>query len=100
MRSPTNYTLRGGSWYATPMWVRSTARLWRQPDSRYLNVGFRLISSFRLQVQHSKSPWRVIRGGSWFNKPWDVRSAYRYRLAPDDRYSHLGFRLIKGNTRR
>ncbi len=36
--------------------------------------------------------WRVIRGGSWSNDARYCRSAYRYWLAPDDRYFNFGFR--------
>ena len=38
---------------------------------------------------------RVIRGGSWVNFPWLVRSAYRLRLTPGSRYYDLGFRLAQ-----
>jgi len=34
-----------------------------------------------------KCDLRVIRGGSWNNKPWYVRSAYRFGLNPDFRNS-------------
>lgn len=37
---------------------------------------------------------RVIRGGSWFNDAWNVRSANRFRNSPDYRFINLGFRLV------
>ena len=37
---------------------------------------------------------RVLRGGSWANDPWDCRSAYRLYDPPDDRSSHIGFRVV------
>jgi formylglycine-generating enzyme required for sulfatase activity len=37
--------------------------------------------------------YRVWRGGSWDDDPWDCRSAYRYFNSPGDRYDVLGFRL-------
>ncbi|MCA9559095.1 MAG: formylglycine-generating enzyme family protein, partial [Myxococcales bacterium] len=40
--------------------------------------------------------YRVYRGGSWDGYAWDVRAAYRYWYSPGDRYSHLGFRLARG----
>jgi len=40
---------------------------------------------------------RVRRGGSWFNSPANVRCASRYRNTPDNRYSFLGFRLLRTN---
>jgi formylglycine-generating enzyme required for sulfatase activity len=41
------------------------------------------------------SPIRVVRGGSWYNNPWDLRSAYRVRYEPDNRGSVLGFRVAR-----
>ena len=38
---------------------------------------------------------RVIRGGSWYNKPRDARSAYRNRGYPYDWYDTIGFRLAQ-----
>jgi formylglycine-generating enzyme required for sulfatase activity len=36
----------------------------------------------------------VWRGGSWFNLPRHVRSAYRPKGSPDYRYKSLGFRVV------
>ena len=36
---------------------------------------------------------RVLRGGSWFDLPWDLRSAGRVGARPDDRSYGLGFRV-------
>jgi formylglycine-generating enzyme required for sulfatase activity len=36
---------------------------------------------------------RVVRGGSWDNGAWYVRSAFRGDDAPSDRFSIVGFRL-------
>ena len=38
---------------------------------------------------------RVIRGGSWYTRPWRVRSAYRFWNGPAVRYHYLGFRLAQ-----
>lgn len=38
---------------------------------------------------------RVYRGGSWDDKPQNVRSAYRFRAAPDSRNLSLGFRVLQ-----
>lgn len=38
---------------------------------------------------------RVLRGGSWFNYPGYVRSAYRGRLTAGYRSYHIGFRLAR-----
>lgn len=36
----------------------------------------------------------MIRGGSWNNKPANLRSANRNRNNPDNRNNNLGFRLV------
>ena len=38
---------------------------------------------------------RVLRGGSWSNDSWWLRSAYRINYAPDIGYSDVGFRLAR-----
>ena len=42
---------------------------------------------------------RVRRGGSWFNYPWDCRSAFRLRGNPVDTYDSYGFRVACGGAR-
>jgi formylglycine-generating enzyme len=37
----------------------------------------------------------VLRGGSWADDPQSLRSARRFRSAPNDRYSNVGFRLAR-----
>ena len=37
----------------------------------------------------------VLRGGSWFDEPWWVRSAFRTWNDAGFRYNHLGFRLVQ-----
>ena len=41
------------------------------------------------------SGWAVVRGGSWFDGPWDLRSAARGRFRPSDRDFDVGFRLVQ-----
>lgn len=38
---------------------------------------------------------RILRGGSWFSKSEDVRSASRYSLASEQRMIDVGFRIVK-----
>ena len=38
---------------------------------------------------------RVLRGGSWFNRPDDLRSANRSRSSAGNRYNIIGFRLAR-----
>ncbi|WP_339133158.1 MAG: SUMF1/EgtB/PvdO family nonheme iron enzyme [Candidatus Electrothrix sp. GW3-4] len=40
---------------------------------------------------------RVMRGGSWSYDGGNVRSAYRLRSSPGDRYASYGFRLASGH---
>jgi formylglycine-generating enzyme required for sulfatase activity len=37
----------------------------------------------------------AIRGGSWFTIPKGVRSAYRFKRHPSERYNEIGFRLVR-----
>ncbi|MCP4696825.1 MAG: formylglycine-generating enzyme family protein [Gammaproteobacteria bacterium] len=39
---------------------------------------------------------RILRGGSWLFNGLSARSAYRFRLRPDNRIDHIGFRLARG----
>ena len=38
---------------------------------------------------------RTIRGGSWYNDPRHLRSAYRRGNVPNDRYGTTGFRVTR-----
>lgn len=43
----------------------------------------------------SSGEYRVIRGGSWYNAPVNVRSALRYWDSPTLRYGNIGFRCAQ-----
>ena len=47
----------------------------------------------------SSGSLRVVRGGRWLNPESLARSANRYAGAPDDRYNHSGFRLVRPAVR-
>jgi formylglycine-generating enzyme required for sulfatase activity len=38
---------------------------------------------------------RVLRGGAWIHYPWSLRTADRFRFAPNFRNSYFGFRVCK-----
>ncbi len=38
---------------------------------------------------------KILRGGSWFNTPSDLRSAFRYYTLPTNRASFIGFRCAQ-----
>ena len=40
----------------------------------------------------------VVRGGSWYDLPRILRSAYRYWYTSDYRYFDIGFRLLEEST--
>jgi formylglycine-generating enzyme required for sulfatase activity len=46
-------------------------------------------------VTSGDCPSRVHRGGSWGNRPRDLRSAARNGYSPDGRYGYLGFRVAR-----
>jgi hypothetical protein len=37
---------------------------------------------------------RVLRGGNWYYRALNCRSAYRFAYYPDDRYPFVGFRVV------
>ena len=41
---------------------------------------------------------RVLRGGSWFSYPWNLRAAYRGGYTTGLRYDYLGFRVARTLT--
>ncbi len=41
------------------------------------------------------SSWGVLRGGSWYNNPRNLRSACRNRNTTDIRYDDIGFRVAR-----
>jgi sulfatase modifying factor 1 len=43
--------------------------------------------------------WRVLRGGSFFDMPWDLRSASRLGFGPLFRPERIGFRCVRGSGR-
>ena len=51
--------------------------------------------SARLEVDGGDSSRRVLRGGSWSDYPWTLRSAHRARFEPGNRSWVIGFRLAR-----
>ena len=58
-------------------------------------------SGYHVYSVHSvHSVHRVVRGGSWYNSPRKLRTAYRGKISADDRDNDLGFRLCLSPVRR
>jgi len=51
------------------------------------------------QLGEGQSTQRVLRGGSWNNKPRNLRSANRNNNTPDNRNNNNGFRLAQAQWR-
>ncbi|MBC8277095.1 MAG: formylglycine-generating enzyme family protein [FCB group bacterium] len=43
------------------------------------------------------SPYRILRGGSYYNDSTNCRATLRYKMEPDKRYRNIGFRLARNN---
>jgi formylglycine-generating enzyme required for sulfatase activity len=39
-------------------------------------------------------PYRVVRGGGWYDGSIDCRSAFRSSSGPGDAYDFIGFRVV------
>lgn len=51
-------------------------------------------SPARNPVNDTEGTYRVLRGGAYVLEVEDLRSAYRYRLRPEDRTPYIGFRAV------
>lgn len=45
--------------------------------------------------QAAYGPYRVLRGGGWFDEPWSCRTGVRRRSHPALRLDDVGFRLAR-----
>jgi formylglycine-generating enzyme required for sulfatase activity len=52
------------------------------------------LSSIKGQMGRDGSYSRVRRGGAWCDDGWAHRSAFRQRFEPEQRYDHIGFRVV------
>lgn len=54
---------RGGGWNTFPLWARASFRNWNSPDSRCVNLGFRIVaelSSMEVAEHHRRQAVRVL----------------------------------------
>jgi formylglycine-generating enzyme required for sulfatase activity len=45
-------------------------------------------------IKNADKDFRLLRGGSWYNRPGYCRSAYRHHYSPDRQLSSFGFRVV------
>jgi formylglycine-generating enzyme required for sulfatase activity len=68
--------------------------VWEWCQDRYKEAGNKGMEVNIAQSITGKDP-RVLRGGSFYSQPANVRSAVRGRLAPSNRGTNIGFRLAR-----
>jgi formylglycine-generating enzyme required for sulfatase activity len=87
------YTSPIGSFTANPFGLYDTVgNVWEWTCSKYENE-YSGKEKRCISKNHARLP--VVRGGSWFNGPRDVRAASRFRGSRDGRSSYVGFRLAR-----
>jgi formylglycine-generating enzyme required for sulfatase activity len=93
----TKQTRTVGSYIANPFGVFDTAgNAWEWTASEYSNRynGKETQASDATQI----STQRVVRGGSWYSFAIDTRAGYRGKNWPQERYSTVGFRVVRDVT--
>ncbi len=54
---------RGGGWNSFPLWARASFRNWNSPDTRCVNLGFRIVaelSEFEIAEFHKSRPIQIL----------------------------------------
>jgi len=69
--------------------------VWQWTGDAYVNSYANAPTDGNVAVAGDAGSDRVIRGGSWSFSAQDLRSAYRFNVAPDSRYGFVGFRLVR-----
>ena len=64
--------------------------------SEWCEDGYETMGSGTQDAVEGETSTRVLRGGSWFNNAYSVRSSNRNRVTPDYTSYNLGFRVAKG----
>ena len=107
-RLPTDeeWELAAGDEMETPL--ANIAWYWKNSEKKTHPVALKQANNYGLydvlgnvwewtSTRSWKSLWlgRVIRGGSWSNGAWNLRSANRGYGYPGEEYSNVGFRLVR-----
>ena len=78
------HDMHGNSYEWCRDWFHSTLPGGTDPD----------LSSVRGAPNRDGTFSRVRRGGCWTDDGWACRSAFRLRFPPEQRYDHIGFRVV------
>ncbi|MFQ5900841.1 MAG: SUMF1/EgtB/PvdO family nonheme iron enzyme [Thermodesulfobacteriota bacterium] len=69
---------------------------WEWSSSTYKSFSYRdLDTNLIISTKTVKKRLKVFRGGSWINKPEEIRTTFRNRNWPHIRYNGIGFRLAR-----
>ena len=91
--------LRGGSWYDHPRSCRAAFRILSHPDDVNDSGGFRVVclsqaNDHAIRLEEQADDFYLVRGGSWFDRKWSCRLAYRFPVLPHIAIAFVGFRVV------
>ena len=69
--------------------------IWEWVQDWYQKSYYQSSSTTNPICKDNASGSRVLRGGSWLNKPWELRLALRGRRRPTNQNNNQGFRLVR-----
>lgn len=70
--------------------------VWELTDDAYMGSYANAPKDGNVPVYGGNGSPRVLRGGSWADDAWNLRSANRYYTkSPDDHYGNVGFRIVR-----
>ena len=91
MTTPVGVFANGASPYGC---LDMVGNVWEWTRSLYLPYPFDADDPKRENPQTADDIFRVVRGGSWFDRRDGARCAYRYRNRPGLRSDLSGFRVV------
>ena len=84
--------IRGGSWYSNARICRSDFRYAYNRNCRNYYIGLRVVCNEKKEEGWFAAMMKFIRGGSWYNKARNCRSANGSRYASTNRSNDLSLR--------
>ncbi len=93
-------TAPAGAFEANPFGLHNlVGNVWEWTDDCYLfNIYDQKPHAFPLATKGPNGCKRVIRGGSWSDNPWVLRSSMRESSRPDVPLNDLGFRVVRHSS--